>query len=157
MTRRMILPSALCVVFIASVSGRTIQLRAQERIPGTINSISGLRLMVVGNSQPTLRIVLPGSAESDRTIEVIFPEHVTARRQGREDSEQLYLFRPGSRGERPKWRQVGQSLEYEMDLAGAVELLARATLEDDGVRFHYEYPTGPTSRTTWCMPSPILG
>ena len=140
MTRRMILPSALCVVFIASVSGRTIQLRAQERIPGTINSISGLRLMVVGeNSQPTLRIVLPGSAESDRTIEVIFPEHVTARRQGREDSEQLYLFRPGSRGERPKWRQVGQSLEYEMDLAGAVELLARATLEDDGVRFHYEY------------------
>lgn len=140
MTCRLMLASALCVAVTASVLGRTTQLRAQERIVGTISSTSGLRLMVVGeNSRPTLRILLPGSAESDRTIEVIFPEHVTVRRQGRVDSEQLYLFRPGSRDQRPEWRQVGQSLEYEMDLTQAVQMLARATLEDDGVRFHYEF------------------
>ena len=101
---------------------------------------AGLRLVVDGpNVQPVVRILLPGSAESDRTIEIIFPEHVTGRRRGLDATEQLYLFRPGSSGDRPAWRQRGQSLEYERDLGGAVQFLARATLEDDGVRFHYEF------------------
>jgi hypothetical protein len=30
-------------------------------------------------------------------------------------------------------------LQYELDFANGVHLLARATLEDDGVRFHYEF------------------
>jgi len=86
-----------------------------------------------------LRIVLPGHASSDRAIEVLFPEHVSAARHGSTASEHLYLFLPGAQGERPAWRRVGQSLEYERDLLGTVHLLARATLEDDGVRFHYEF------------------
>ncbi len=91
------------------------------------------------NADPTLRIVLPGHPESDRSIEVLFPEHVTARRHGSVNAEHLYRFRPGPLGERPAWRRVGRSLEYERQLPGAVHLLARATLEDDGVRFHYEF------------------
>jgi len=33
----------------------------------------------------------------------------------------------------------GQSFEYEKDLENGLHMLARAALEDDGVRFHYEF------------------
>jgi hypothetical protein len=111
---------------------------AQE--PRSIKNHAGLQLVVATeNAQPVLRIVLPGQSESNHAIEVIFPEHVTARRRGSSDSVQLYMFRSGPRGERPTWRWVGPSLEYERELPGAVRMLARATLEDDGVRFHYQF------------------
>jgi hypothetical protein len=35
--------------------------------------------------------VLPGHPDTDGAIEVIFPEHVTVRRQGNREAEQLYL------------------------------------------------------------------
>jgi hypothetical protein len=110
------------------------------QLPTAIQNASGLRLLVAGeNTQPTLQIVLPGHPDSDRAIEVIFPEHVTARKQGSADSEQLYLFRPGHQGEPPRWRQLQRSIEYEKDFTGGVHMLARATLEPDGVLFHYEF------------------
>src|SRR5258708_28870630 len=97
-----------------------------------------MQLMVVDeNNQPTLRIVLPGHPTSDRAIEVLFPEHVTVRPRGSTDAHQLYLFQPGQSGERPLWRRSERSLEYERNLPCAVHMLARATLEDDGVRFHF--------------------
>jgi hypothetical protein len=52
----------------------------------------------------------------------------------------LYIFQPRSQAPRPSWRRTGQtSLEYQMDLQGGVHLVARATLEFDGIRFHYEF------------------
>jgi len=75
----------------------------------------------------------------DSAIEVIFPEHVTAKKQGSSESEHLYLFRPGSQGEPPVWRQVGRSLQYEREFKDGIHMLARATLENDGVLFHYEF------------------
>jgi len=39
----------------------------------------------------------------------------------------------------PRWRRVGRSLEYERELPNEIHLLARAILESDGVRFHYEF------------------
>jgi hypothetical protein len=89
------------------------------------------------NTQPTLRIVLPGHPTSDRAIEIIFPEHFTIRPRGKTDPNFLYLFRPGLFGKRPLWRQSVRSLEYERNFAGAAHMLARATLEEDGVRFHF--------------------
>src|SRR5215475_1392511 len=110
------------------------------QVPAAIQNASGLRLLVADeNTQPTLRIVLPGHPDSDRAIEVIFPDHVTTRKQGSADSEQLYLFRPRRQGEPPHWRQVERSLEYEKDFTSGVHMLARATLEPDGVLFHYEF------------------
>ena len=41
--------------------------------------------------------------------------------------------------QRPVWRRSGNSLEYERELSGGVHFLARATLEDNGVLFHYEF------------------
>ena len=105
-----------------------------------IHNANGIRMLIDDeNTQPALRIVLPGHPNDDRAIEVLFPEHVTARKQASAESEQLYLFRPGKQGEPPRWRQTRQSLEYEKDFKDGIHLLARATLEEDGVRFHYEF------------------
>jgi len=103
-----------------------------------VRNSAGMQLKVVAeNTYPTLRIVLPGHPISDRAIEIIFPEHVTVRPRGSTDAYQLYLFQPGQSGERPQWRRSERSLEYEKDFPGAGHMLARATLEEDGVRFHF--------------------
>jgi hypothetical protein len=135
--QRAFVPPALTLI-VASLSAGTASLSPQG--PGSVQNPGGLHLLVAEqNAEPTLRIVLPGHPESDRSIEVLFPEHVTGTRQGSNTAERLYLFRPGQQGQRPAWRRIGKTLEYERDLPGAVHMLARATLEDDGVRFHYEF------------------
>jgi hypothetical protein len=110
------------------------------------------------NNYPTLRIVLPGHPASDRAIEVIFPEHVTVRPRRTTDASQIYLFQPGQSGERPLWRQSERTLEYEKNLPGAVHMLARATLEEDGVRFHFRLrnQSGKTYDLIWAPIDPRL-
>ena len=104
-----------------------------------IQNAAGLRLLVAtDHTSPVLRVILPGRPTSDQSIEILFPEHVTVVKQGQGSAQQLYLFRPGQRGDRPLWRRSSASLEYERDLGDGVHLLARATLEDDGVRFRYQ-------------------
>lgn len=111
----------------------------------SIRNAAGLQLFVVEESvSPTLRIVLPGHAKSDQSIRVLFPEHVTAIRSGSSVAEHLYLSSSARADDRSRWRRVGRSFEYERDLGGNVHLLARATLENDGVRFHYAF----TNRST---------
>jgi hypothetical protein len=104
-----------------------------------IQNAAGLRLLVdTDHTAPVLRVILPGRPTSDRSIEILFPEHVTVVKQGQRYAQQLYLFRPGGGGERLQWRRSDSSLEYGRDLGNGVHLLARATLEGDGVRFRYE-------------------
>jgi hypothetical protein len=106
----------------------------------SVRNGAGMQLMVAAeNTQPTLRIVLPGRPTSDRAIEILFPEHVTVRPRGRTAGSQLYMWQPGQVGEPPLWRRSERSLEYEKDLPGALHMLARATLEDNGVRFHFRF------------------
>jgi hypothetical protein len=140
---RLSVMAALVLIAAASGGEHTPQVSGQGG--GSIRNVGGLQLLVVPeNVEPMLRIVLPGHATSDRSIEVLFPEHVTAVKHGSSSAEQLYMFRPGPRGERPPWRHVGRSLEYQRDLAGDLRLRARATLEDDGVRFLYEFTNNST-------------
>jgi hypothetical protein len=121
--------------------GAGSRLRGQD-LP-SVATAGGLQLLISDeNSDPTLRIVLPGHPRSDRAIEVIFPEHVTAKRRGATEATHLYLWRPGLRGSRPAWRRVGDAVEYARELPGSIHMLARATLEADGVRFHYEFRNG---------------
>jgi hypothetical protein len=132
---------ALCLTAVVSMFAQTLLVSGQDGI--SVQNTDGLQLLVIAeNTQPSLRIVLPGHATSDRSIEVLFPEHVTAVRHGRSAAEHLYLFRPGLEGQGPRWRRVERSLQYERDLPGGVHLLARASLEDDGVRFTYEFTNG---------------
>jgi hypothetical protein len=104
-----------------------------------IQSPSGLRLLVANPNNPALAIVLPAHPQSDRSIEVIFPEHVTAKRHGTSEPEHLYLSAERQQAQKPVWRNAGSSLEYERDLSGGIHFLARATLENDGVLVHYEF------------------
>lgn len=127
----------LCVLVCAAAS-RTHPLLAQT--PPAIQNTAGLKLLVDSeNTQPALRIVLPGHPDTERAIVAIFPEHVTAKKAGASEAEHLYLFRPGHQGESPAWQRSGQSLQYEKDLPGGIHFLARTILEDDGVLFHYEF------------------
>jgi hypothetical protein len=105
----------------------------------SVQNPGGLQLVAVENTvQPRLRIILPGHARSDNAIEVLFPEHVTALKSGSSVVERLYLSSSATADDRPHWRRVGRSLEYELNLPHMIHLLARATLEAEGVRFHYE-------------------
>jgi len=120
---------------VASARAQTLQTTPNY----LIQNAAGMRL-VVQTEDPgaVLLVVLPGVPTSDHAIEIIFPEHVTAVRHGRKLAEQLYSYHRGlSHG--LMWRRVGRAFEYEGDLTDGVHMLARATLEDDGVRFHYEF------------------
>jgi hypothetical protein len=124
----------VCVVALLWV---TVALGAQS-LPGVRNA-SGVRLVVAEeDTQPALQVVLPGDSKGP-AIKVLLPEHVTVKSRGNSDGEHLYLFRPGKNGDRPEWRQVGQAIEYASDLKGNIHMLVRATLEEDGVLFHYEF------------------
>lgn len=124
------------------------------QLPAAVQNREGLRLFIAAEeTDPTLGIALPGQSDTAAEIRVIFPEHVTVRRQGRTEAEQLYLFRPGRHGNQPVWRRVGQSLEYEKDLLSEIHLLARATLQTDGVLFHYELSN--RSQTSFDMIYPV--
>ena len=118
------------------LSDRLRQQRQRE-----LENVIGIRLVVASeNTDPALAIILPGHDVGDRTIEVLVPEHVTVREQGDTDVQHLYLFRPGHHhGGQPVWQQVGHSLHYEREFDGGLHMLARATLQDDGVRFRYEF------------------
>jgi hypothetical protein len=107
---------------------------------GSIRNTNGLQLLVMNeNASPALFIILPGHPTSDRSIVVLFPEHVTAVKHGQSDAGHLYLYKSGPKGDRPKWKQFGRTLEYQRELPGGIHLLARAILDEDGVRFHYEF------------------
>jgi len=121
----------------ASASG---QAQSSSEKDLSVQNATGLRLVAAGDSvQPKLRIILPGHPTSDSAIEVFFPEHVTALKSGASVAEHLYLSTSATAADRPRWRRVGRSLEYERDLPHEMHFLARAILESDGVRFHYEF------------------
>ena len=104
------------------------------------DAATGVRVAVdERHDLPALRIHVAGQAESDPGIFVLFPEHVTARERDQAEPRQLYLFRPGRRSGRPAWRRDGRSLEYRLDIAPGVMMLARATLEADGIRYTYRF------------------
>jgi hypothetical protein len=113
-------------------------LPAQE--PMSLANSEGLRLSISEtDTKPALTIALPGDPSNSPAVKVLFPEHVTAKKMGNMDAEQLYLFRPGLQGEKPQWNRSGDSLEYKRDFSAGIHMLARATLQDDGVLFHYEF------------------
>ena len=138
-------PSVRKLIFTRPCSIAVLSLSVGCTVPhaqdfSVVDSATGIRLQrVEEETSPALRIVLPGQPTSDPGILVLFPEHVTAREHGKTDSNHLYLSQSGPPGGHPMWRRNGQSLEYEMELTGGVRMIARATLEPDGVRFHYDF------------------
>jgi len=102
-----------------------------------LSASTGIRVEIADREAPALRIAIPGRPASDPGILVIFPEHVTARWHGESEARHLYLYR--SDGLHPLWRIRGRVLEYTAILAPGLTMTVRATLEPDGVRFHYQF------------------
>src|ERR1700741_3510485 len=110
--------SVIFLLVTVSASRPTVD-QGPQKSHEKISNGSGMQLMIAEeNTQPTLRIVLPGHSTSDRAIEIIFPEHVTIRPRGKDDPTFLYMFQPGQVGKPPRWRQSGRSLEYEKNFPG---------------------------------------
>ena len=60
-----------------------------------IQNAAGLRLLVAtDHTSPVLRVILPGRPTSDRSIEILFPEHVTVVKQGQRAAQQLICSVP---------------------------------------------------------------
>lgn len=108
-----------------------------------ISNKAGVRMLIDSdNTQPTIRIVLPGHPLTDRAIQVLIPEHVTVRKSGSNDAnaaEHIYMWREGRQGEPPIWRKDGQSIEYEKTFDDGIRLVTKATLQQDGVLFDYTF------------------
>jgi len=152
---RSICVGAVICCFDASLVAQVVL----ESSRAVIQSRQGLQLFVdPENTEPTLRIVLPGRPKTDRAIKVVFPEHITVRKHGRAEAEHIYLWSPGHQGKPPAWRQDSQSLEYERDFEDGIHFLARATLEEDGVLFHYEFTNRSSTAydSIWAITDPRL-
>jgi hypothetical protein len=82
--------------------------QCRREAPATIQNSAGVRLAIADeNTQPALRVTVPGPPPAERTFEVLFPEHVTGRVQDRAAAEHLYVFRPGKSGEQPRGGSAG--------------------------------------------------
>jgi hypothetical protein len=81
---------------------------------------------------------VPDGPIDDRSFKILVPEHVTVRAHGETQARHLYIYRPGLEGKSPEWKRVGNALEYATDF-GEIHFIARATLVNDGVLFHYEF------------------
>jgi hypothetical protein len=104
-----------------------------------VRNPSGLRMSVDRDDRnPALIIVVPDGPEGIRSSKILFPEHVTVRAHGQSEPEHLYIFRPGTEGYSPEWKKTDNALEYARDF-GQIYFVARATLKDDGIVFHYEF------------------
>ena len=104
-----------------------------------VRNSSGLRMSVdTDDRNPALIIVVPDGPGGIRSSKILFPEHVTVRAHGQSEPEHLYIFRPGTEGYSPEWKKTDNALEYARDF-GQIHFVARATLKDDGIVFHYEF------------------
>jgi len=82
--------------------------------------------------------VVPDGPEGARSSKILFPEHVTVRAHGQKEQEHLYIFGGGTQGYSPEWKQTDNALEYAQEFS-QIHFVARATLKEDGIVFHYEF------------------
>jgi hypothetical protein len=99
--------------YLVMVAALSAGIMCHAQLPAPVENKNGLRLVIAEeDTNPALHIVLPGRPEADRSIYVLFPEHVTVRKPSETEGKHLYLFRPGQDRDRPAWRSSGTSLQY---------------------------------------------
>lgn len=125
------------LMFLLLLSG--IRSVAQSKL--AITTSTGLRAIVVQEDYPLLKLLLPGQPDSDRGIEIEFPEHVTGLNKTNNQFEHLYLTTRGSANKRtlPVWRKEGNKLIYKTDLDDKVTMIATASLSSDGISYTYSF------------------
>ena len=116
--------------------------RAQEL---AVRNAAGLAMRVdTRDTDPELKISVPGRTGNGRSFDILVPEHVTVRAQGMNEAVHLYVFGPGAHGAAPHWTREGASLGYTSEL-GPLQFSARATLQDDGILFRYDFQNRSSS------------
>jgi hypothetical protein len=104
-----------------------------------IRNTAGVEMSVdAQDTNPALTITVPDGPKENRSFKILVPEHVTVRAHGESEAKHLYIFRPGTEDEGPIWKRDGNNLEYAKDF-GPIHFVARATLDEDGILFHYEF------------------
>lgn len=105
-----------------------------------LSTPSGLALQVAEEySDPTLWLSISNEPSGQNAVLLLLPEHVTVRRHDINEAEHLYLWRPGRLHASQNWLRSGNALQYERDLASGIHLVARVSLQLDGVLVHYEF------------------
>ena len=132
--------SQVCMLGIALLLAKLGCTQALE-----VRNTTGLIVAVdAEDSGPALRVTVPDGPVNERSFKILLPEHVTVRAHGEQEAKHLYIFRPGLQGAAPEWKRVGNGLEYASDF-GAIHMVARATLVDDGILFRYEFVNHSTT------------
>ena len=109
-----------------------------------ISNDSGVIMQVdPAEKEPALSLTVPEGSPNDRTFRILMPEHVTVRPNGQVDVQHPYIYGHKSDELAVTWKRIGNALQYETTL-GELHLLARATLVDDGILFHYEFTNSGT-------------
>jgi len=110
-----------------------------------ISQPSGLKVLVVRTDLPLLKILLPGQPNTERGIEIEFPEHVTGLNEKTNKVEHLYLVtNRNNKRTMPSWRIEGNSLIYETEFDKSIKMIATARLESDGLRYTYKFINSST-------------
>jgi len=110
-----------------------------------VRNATGLVMAVdAEDSGPALRVTVPDGPVNERSFKILFPEHVTVRARGETEAKHLYVFRPGLQGNAPRWKKVGNELEYASDFGG-IHMVAHALLVEDGILFQYEFVNHSTT------------
>jgi hypothetical protein len=117
------------VLFPAALKAQSFEVRNAAGVEMTVDQ---------EDRNPALSVTVPDGPKDDRSHKILFPEHVTVRAHGENDARHLYIFRPGTESSAPVWKRDGDSLEYTKEF-GPIHFVARATLTEDGILFHYEF------------------
>ncbi len=102
-------------------------------------SDSGLKLIVLQKERPLIKLLLPGQPESERGIEIEFPEHITGVNISTGDVEHLYMNTRANDPYGYSWQISPEEVSYYMRLPNEITLVATAKVEADGLRMTYEF------------------
>ena len=104
-----------------------------------IDSKSGLKLSAINKNYPLLKLLLPTQSNSERGIEIEFPEHVTGLNSKNGLVEHLYLESRGTSNKRtlPVWTVKDNTITYKTKLNGNVSMIANAKLDSNGIKYTY--------------------
>jgi len=139
LTRSILLATAVAVGVTGTAQDRT----APQLV---LTNSNGLRLVADADPiQPRVHVILPGRPLTDRTIDVLLPEHVTVATADAPAGRQMFLPASGTSTLRPLWQMDRNRLWYRLELPGPIGFVARAALEADGVLVEYEFENRSTS------------
>ena len=110
-----------------------------------IRNLAGIEMKIdTAERGPALVVTVPDGSPDARSFKILLPEHVTVRPHGQTEAQHLYIHDHGPVSLSPEWKKIGNALAYETDF-GQIHFIARATLVDDGILFHYEFMNSGTT------------